>query len=162
VRATFRAAFATERMLGIRKYGEMPPANRLLRAWAANGFSTFLEFSDQLVRATGESRARTLEIEQELTRRLRSGWTPVAPRSLRSASMEIWTIRDASDRAVPRCRCLRIINEWRERSLASPRLQDLRLPAEAKVDPFNDEPIRLVARNGGLLVYSVDANLKDD
>jgi len=41
-------------------------------------------------------------------------------------------------------------------------LAELGLPAEVTTDPFNGQPLHVVKRPNGWLLYSVDMNLKDD
>ncbi len=75
-------------------------------------------------------------------------------------------VPDVVDRATAELRCLRLINQLTRRQQAGhdrePRLDELGLPADASVDPYNGETLRVKKLPGGWLVYSVGTNLKDD
>jgi hypothetical protein len=72
----------------------------------------------------------------------------------------------AVNRAQVYLRCLRILNVIQrfEKSHPDrePTLIDLGLPAEVTTDPFNGQPLHLVKKPNGWLIYAVDMNLKDD
>ena len=63
-------------------------------------------------------------------------------------------------------RCLRVLNALQTRvpagSSATPKLNELGLPAEATIDPFNGEPLHVKRLPQGWLVYSVGPNFRDD
>ena len=74
--------------------------------------------------------------------------------------------RDAPDRVQAQLRCLRVLNAL-QRSAArtknsEPTLADLKLPAEATIDPLNGKPLLVKHSPQGITVYSVGTNLKDD
>jgi hypothetical protein len=75
-------------------------------------------------------------------------------------------VRTAADRVRALSRSLRVLNALQARvgtaSDQIPRLDELGLPATALLDPFNDEPLHVVKRPEGWMVYSVGMNGVDD
>ena len=63
-------------------------------------------------------------------------------------------------------RCLRVLNAIQARSANGnelvPKLNELGLPSEATIDPFNGEPLHVKKLPEGWMVYSVGPDLKDD
>jgi hypothetical protein len=74
--------------------------------------------------------------------------------------------RDPAERKPALARTLRVLNALQEHAASGgdhdPKLSELGLPAEATIDPFNGEPLRVKKLPDGWMVYSVGANLIDD
>jgi hypothetical protein len=75
-------------------------------------------------------------------------------------------LRPPAERTRAMSRCLRVLNAIQARvppgTDRAPDLADLGLPPEAKIDPFNGEPLHVKHLPEGWMVYSVGANLVDD
>jgi hypothetical protein len=75
-------------------------------------------------------------------------------------------VREPAERTRAMSRCLRILNAVQVHvpkvSDRVPKLTELRLPAEATLDPYNGEPLRLKKRRDGWMVYAVGRDLADD
>ncbi len=74
--------------------------------------------------------------------------------------------RPPAERTRAMSRCLRVLNALQARSVNGnelvPKLNELGLPHEATIDPFNGEPLHLKKLPEGWIVYSVGPDLKDD
>jgi hypothetical protein len=74
--------------------------------------------------------------------------------------------REPAERVRAMSRALRVLNALQVRVPAGsnevPRLDDLGLPAEATIDPFDGEPLRVKQLPRGWMVYSVGGNGVDD
>lgn len=74
--------------------------------------------------------------------------------------------REAELRSRTRLQCLRVLNaltrQERDDGSLSPSLDELKLPDEIKLDPYNGQPLHVKWVESGWLVYSVGPNLKDD
>lgn len=74
--------------------------------------------------------------------------------------------REAHQRSRARLQCLGILNELtraeKEQGANAPSIDDLRLPEEMKIDPYNGQRLKIKRIEGRWLVYSVGLNLKDD
>lgn len=74
--------------------------------------------------------------------------------------------REAQLRSRVRLQCLSVLNaltrQDREEETAPPSLDDLNLPDEIKLDPYNGQPLKIKRVESGWIVYSVGPNLKDD
>jgi hypothetical protein len=63
---------------------------------------------------------------------------------------------------VAESRCLRVVSAWRRSHAAEPTLEKLGLPREAITDPYIGEPLKVVEKPEGWLIYTVGPNLTDD
>jgi hypothetical protein len=74
--------------------------------------------------------------------------------------------RDAADRTRAKMRCIRVLVALQafleKQPGAVPSLDTLSVAAEATVDPYTGQPLRLKRTDDGWLVYSVGGNLIDD
>jgi hypothetical protein len=74
--------------------------------------------------------------------------------------------RETAERTRAMSRCLRVLNALQARSSPAsddaPKLSDLGLPAEAMIDPFDGDTLRVKKLLDGWIVYSVGGNLADD
>ena len=90
-------------------------------------------------------------------------------RVIRLAEMAELTLRGlpwVAARSRAKTRCLRVLNAVQgfeeEHPGVVPELADLGLPAEATIDPYSGEPLRMRRLPEGWLVYSVGENLTDN
>ncbi len=72
----------------------------------------------------------------------------------------LYSAANASDRVEASNRCLRVLLAVEDQEDFD--LQDIDLPATAKTDPFSGGPLLMSRKEGGLVVYSVFKNLRDD
>jgi hypothetical protein len=74
--------------------------------------------------------------------------------------------REAQVRSLARLQCLSVLNaltrQDREDGATPPSLDDLKLPDDIKLDPYNGQPLTIKRVESGWVVYSVGPNLKDD
>lgn len=74
--------------------------------------------------------------------------------------------REAQLRARARLQCLRVLNALArhdgEEGKTLPSLDELNLPDEIKLDPYNGQALKIKRVESGWIVYSVGPNLKDD
>jgi hypothetical protein len=74
--------------------------------------------------------------------------------------------REPAERVRAMSRCLRVLNALQSRVATTsdqlPKLDDLGLPLETTIDPYNGEPLHLKKSPAGNMVYSVGKNLADD
>jgi hypothetical protein len=70
-------------------------------------------------------------------------------------------LRRECERCRASFRCLRVFAALRERGVDA-RLEDLGLPPERLLDPYDGKPLRVKREPGGVTVYSIGPNLVDD
>ncbi|HET6883035.1 MAG TPA: hypothetical protein VFI31_22900 [Pirellulales bacterium] len=73
--------------------------------------------------------------------------------------------REAQQRSRTRLQCLSVLNALTQHDnegTAAAALDDLNLPDDIKLDPYNGQPLKVKRLESGWLVYSVGPNLKDD
>ena len=146
----------TARADGLQTIRSRPAKGWLGKARRSQEASAYLEdFEELLSRASGTySEFKRAESALSLSPAARN-WLP----TLRAA-------RDPMERTRAQVRCLRVLNAFQQAAeqggADEPDLADLGLPADAILDPFTGDRLRVKKLPEGWLIYSVGTNKKDD
>ena len=157
----FRWALKSERAFGMDSYRAIPARNWWpIRAMWDNDAAAYLDVIDQHLKLASQPHSQV------------AAAGPVSDAGSRRAVLTqlaepaILAGRVAADNNRAAIRCLRVLNALqaleRPGDAPQPKLSDLGLPAEATVDPFTGEPLKLRKLPEGWLIYSVGQNLTDD
>jgi hypothetical protein len=148
-----------ERTLGTAHYAGMK--NWFNRALFNKDEARFLELMqeqiDLALKPYGEfvKAVQNFKATDGTAKPLASLWFPAAQKT-----------REAMERVRGVVRCLRVLNALQRAGVkpadGEPKLDDLKLPAEAKTDPFTDEPLHVKVVKGDWLIYTVGPDLTDD
>jgi hypothetical protein len=103
--------------------------------------------------------------QKRLTQERMQTWRSQLYRAL-LAPAHIATINETGSNYIPfreiaHARCLRVLNALQRRSGATSDLAKLGLPASATIDPFTEEPLRIIRTKTGWVVYSLGEVQKD-
>ncbi len=141
----------------------------ITRNWIGRGFLNDLELRviglfDDYINQAGKPYSEVAASKNSAGTR-RGGRNPFAPLvTLLDSSLVV--AREPAERVRAMSRCLRVLNALQSRVATTsdqlPNLADLGLPLEAKIDPYNSQPLHLRKTPAGYLVYSVGKNLADD
>jgi hypothetical protein len=158
-------ALRSERAFNLSSFQEIPGTG----FWLMRGFSThlalrLLDFYD-----------RHLDDASRLYAQVVAGWKSDPPPGgglnpygplVTLLQPALTSAREPADRVRAMSRSLRILNTLQVRVPSGgdkvPQLNDLGLPAEATIDPFNGRPLRVEKVPEGWMVYSVGSNGVDD
>lgn len=163
----YARALQTERAFSLDMAREIPAG----RYWPLHGFvnDLMLRLIDLCDRYVADSSRPYLEVlrESKAAAAAPAGLIPNPYSSLATLlEPSFRSALEAGDRVRAMVRSLRVLNAMQARPAAAdgqaPPLGDLGLPAEATIDPFNGEPLRVAKRSRGWMVYSVGANGVDD
>jgi hypothetical protein len=156
----FRWALKSERAFGLESYQALPAR----RAWPIRArwdedAAAYLDMIDEQLTLTSQPYCDVAEATEAKP--------PVAGATLaENVKPAILAARQAADRNRAIIRCLRVLNALQameqKGDVPEPKLSDLGLPAEATVDPFTGEPLKVKRLPEGWLVYSEGQNLTDD
>jgi hypothetical protein len=148
-----------ERTLGIASYAGM--TNWFNRALFNKNEARYLELAQEQIdlapRPYGDfvKAVQNFKATDDKSAPLASLWVPAAHKT-----------REAVERVRGVVRCLRVLNALQRAGVkpadGEPKLSALKLPAEATMDPFTDEPLHLKVVKGDWLIYTVGPDLTDD
>jgi hypothetical protein len=158
-------ALRSERAFNLSSFQEIPGAG----FWLTRGFSNHLAL--RLL----DLYARHLDDASRPYAQVIAGWKSDPPRGgglnpygplVTLLQPGLASSREPADRVRAMSRSLRILNALQVRVPSGgdkvPQLNDLGLPAETTIDPFNGRPLRVEKVPEGWMVYSVGSNGVDD
>jgi hypothetical protein len=160
----FEHALATERSFGLQRYRELGheiPGGALVGLpWLKNDASGYCDLFAEAIGLAGLPRAKS---QPALTDSLAVANAGPLAGSLVPALQAVF---EATCRVRAQLRALRVLNALARHpelaDAATPDIASLGLPAEAIVDPFDGQTLRLKKLPAGWLIYAVGGNLKDD
>ncbi|HEY2840013.1 MAG TPA: hypothetical protein VGJ26_12735 [Pirellulales bacterium] len=156
----YQNALISERasvLQGFRRIQEQLEVGPFGLPWLKNDAASFLDLVEEILAQRDPTYAAALSILESSEAVANAGTLT----KLVVPSFKMTT--DASCRIRAQLRALRILNALGRRAdEAEPKLAELGLPAEATIDPFDGQPMRMKKLADGWLIYAVGPNLKDD
>jgi hypothetical protein len=144
--------------------GQLGPGNWLTRGFIDRALVGLLDVYERHLRYAAEPYARATAQRKSAPRL--SGWLNPYGRLATLLEPGMAAAREPAERIRAMSRALRVLNALQAHvppgSDQVPPLDSLGLPAEATIDPFNGEPLRVRKTPGGWTVYSVGSNGADD
>jgi hypothetical protein len=159
--AQFDGMLASERAFTLQSFDEM-------RADLRAGFTRFPSFKDDVVTYLNVFDRFAVTADSPVDRKLQDEWNGLQHSGGPFTSLiapAILSSRIALARTQAMQRSLRVLNQL---LLDDPQgekgttLEQLRLPADVKTDPFGGQPLHLKHTAEGWVVYSIGNNLRDD
>ncbi len=155
--ASFRAALRSDRAFGIDYFRELrSKENYTSLPGGKQDFYDYLVLFSELSQRVDRPYVESVDwLGEQHFNKLTDLMTPAIEATLVT-----------KNRATAQLRCLRVLNALIRRELAGKTdvtaLAELGLPADALVDPYNEQPLHVRREKDGWLVYAVGRNLKDD
>jgi hypothetical protein len=155
----FRQSLHDDRAYAVQKFATEPAGPLgLRREWLPAAKHDQCNAIDLL-----QTAIETEPLPDDTWRRTIGTWSGVESRAeiMRCCLLQL---HEMSMRDLAWLRSLRVLNAIQARSKPEQAvaLDELELPAEVTIDPYNDKPLIVKSTPGGWLVYSVGKNLKDD
>ena len=160
----FEHALATERSFGLQRYRELeheiPGGSLVGLPWLKNDASGYCDLFAEAISLAGLPSAKSQPALAESLAVANAG--PLA--GLLVPALQ--AVFEARCRVRAQLRTLRVLNALARHpevaNAATPDIASLGMPADAIVDPFDGQKLRMKKLPAGWLVYSVGGNLKDD
>ncbi len=161
----FTWALRSERAFSLATLREMlGPGSWLTRGFINRALIRLLDLYDRHLQYAAQPYARTVA-RRRSPPPLFEGLNPYG-RLVTLLEPGLISAREPAERIRAMSRALRVLNALQARVPAGgdrvPALDDLGLPAEATLDPFTGEPLRVTRTPRGWMVYSVGSNGADD
>jgi HAMP domain-containing protein len=160
--AAYVQSLKGERAYGLEACRNDFPIFWVNRAYWNNDECFYLDLIAQNIALTSQTYA---EARQTLLRMQVESQSWLHPMS-RSLIPALGKVNEADIRTRALVRCLRVLNALQQRPASpgatQPKLEDLGLPVEATIDPFNGSPLHLKMEGGGWIIYATGTNLIDD